>query len=227
MSSVMDPHPTTPLPTMATTRRQSRKAPAAIAEPAAPARPGRSAAPRKAAVGSRDRQLDAARAKARAALPKPLDAENWDQRLGFLMHDVSRLRRTAFDDFVRPLGVTRSQWWVLAHLARHDGMIQSDLAKVLDLGKAALGGLVDRLETAELIIRRPDEIDGRAKRVFVSSKGYTLIAKMRIASHDMSERMLKGIRPTKRQALVDLLTVVRHNLVELKSEIGDEDGGED
>ncbi|MCA0242698.1 MAG: MarR family transcriptional regulator [Proteobacteria bacterium] len=204
---------------MATTRRPARQTPAATTAPTPAGR-----RPRQTAS---DRALDAARAKARAALPKPLDAENWDQRLGFLMHDVSRLRRTVFDDFVRPLGVTRSQWWVLAHLARHDGMIQSDLAKVLDLGKAALGGLVDRLEATELIIRRPDEIDGRAKRVFVSTKGYALIAKLRGASHAMSERMLKGISPAKRHALVELLTAVRHNLVDIKAESGAEDGDAD
>ena len=57
--------------------------------------------------------------------------ENWEQRLGFLMHDVSRLRRKVFDDVMKPVGVTRSQWWVMAHLSRHDGMSQSDLADVL------------------------------------------------------------------------------------------------
>ena len=65
------------------------------------------------------------------AAPKIDDSDNWDQRLGFLMHDVSRLRRSVFNEFMKPLGVTRSQWWVLAHLSRHDGMNQTDLANVL------------------------------------------------------------------------------------------------
>src|SRR5664279_2238688 len=77
----------------------------------------------------------------------PVDTENWDARLGFLMHDVSRLRRNVFDDFMKPMEMTRSQWWILAYLSRQDGMIQSDLANVLDIGKAALGGLIDRLES--------------------------------------------------------------------------------
>ena len=29
-----------------------------------------------------------------------LEEENWDARLGFLMHDVSRLRRSVFDEFI-------------------------------------------------------------------------------------------------------------------------------
>ena len=36
-------------------------------------------------------------------------ADSRDLRLGFLIHDVSRLRRNAFDQLMKPLGVTRSQ----------------------------------------------------------------------------------------------------------------------
>src|ERR1700745_1841291 len=46
-------------------------------------------------------------------------------RLSFLIHDVSRMRRSAYDQFMKPLGVTRAQWWVLAYLSRHDGMMQT------------------------------------------------------------------------------------------------------
>ena len=160
---------------------------------------------------------------------KVLDSDNWDQRLGFLMHDVSRLRRTVFDDFMKPLGVTRSQWWVLAHLSRHDGMIQSDLANVLELGKAALGGLIDRLEASGVVERRPDEIDRRAKRVYLSSKGVQLIAEMRIKSHEMSERMLAGLNVGARKLLADMLMQVKHNLLAIRdeSDIGDVEDEED
>lgn len=45
-------------------------------------------------------------------------------RFGYLIHDVSRLRRTLFDRWLLPPGITRSQWWVLAFLSRDDGMPQ-------------------------------------------------------------------------------------------------------
>ncbi|QIL73985.1 MarR family transcriptional regulator (plasmid) [Diaphorobacter sp. HDW4B] len=139
--------------------------------------------------------------------------DNWDQRLGFLMHDVSRLRRTVFDDFMRPLNITRSQWWVLAYLSRHDGMIQSDLASVLELGKAALGSLIDRLEAAGLVRRGADETDRRAKRVYLSAAGASLIKEMRVLSNDMSERILDGLDDDTRHELADLLGRVKDNLL--------------
>src|SRR5260370_24587622 len=84
-------------------------------------------------------------------------------RLSFLIHDVSRMRRTAFDQLMKPLGVTRAQWWVLAHLSRSDGMMQTQLADALDVGKASLGTFLERLEASGLIERRDDPIDKRAK----------------------------------------------------------------
>jgi MarR family transcriptional regulator for hemolysin len=158
--------------------------------------------------------------KGRSTKPstKPADSENWDGRLGFLMHDVSRLRRSVFDEFMKPMGMTRSQWWILAHLSRHDGMIQSDLANVLDIGKAALGGLIDRLEASEFIARRPDDSDRRVKRIFLNLKGTQIIADMRLRSHEMSERILEGLDNTSRLALVEMLTLVKHNLLTIKGE---------
>ena len=59
--------------------------------------------------------LSLAGADAMADAPHTID---WELRLGFLIHDVSRLRRSAFDRCLKPLNVTRSQWWVLAYLSR-------------------------------------------------------------------------------------------------------------
>jgi MarR family transcriptional regulator, transcriptional regulator for hemolysin len=151
------------------------------------------------------------------------DENNWDQRLGFLMHDVSRLRRVVFDDFMKPLGVTRSQWWVLAYLSRQDGMIQSDLASVLELGKAALGGLIDRLEASEFIERRSDAVDRRAKRIYLTTRGTQIIKEMRQLSHEMSERILEGLTLDQRGSLFEMLSLVKKNLLTIKHDEGIEE----
>jgi MarR family transcriptional regulator for hemolysin len=149
--------------------------------------------------------------------------DNWDARLGFLMHDVSRLRRIVFDEFVKPIGLTRSQWWILAQVSRHDGMNQSDLASLLDVGKAALGRLVDRLETSGFVERRPDETDRRVKRVYLTRNGAKTIEEMKGLSHEMSERMLKGLDAKARHALAGSLALVKANLLELKGDAGGHD----
>ena len=67
-------------------------------------------------------------------------------RLGFYIHDTSRLRKLVYDAAFRPAGVTRAQAAVLSYLVSDDGMSQSELADRLDIGKVALGSLVDKLE---------------------------------------------------------------------------------
>ena len=71
-----------------------------------------------------------------------------DRRFGFLLHDVSRLMRKRFDRRAQSLGLTRSQWQVLAHLYRHQGVNQTTLANLLELSNITLARLVDRLEAA-------------------------------------------------------------------------------
>jgi DNA-binding MarR family transcriptional regulator len=131
----------------------------------------------------------------RAPSPPMADTRNidWELRLGFLIHDVSRLRRSAFDRCLKPMNVTRSQWWVLAYLSREDGMTQSQLAEELDLGKVAVGGLIDRLEKAGLLRREADASDRRVNRIFLEPKSKQLIARMRQINHRLNERILAGL----------------------------------
>lgn len=138
---------------------------------------------------------------------------DWELRLGFLIHDVSRLRRSAFDRVLKPLNVTRSQWWVLAYLSREDGMTQSQLAIELDMGKVAIGGLIDRLEKAGLLRREPDAADRRVNRVFLEPKSKQLIAKMRKVSHQLNGKILEGLPEDQLEAAALTLDAMKRNLL--------------
>jgi DNA-binding MarR family transcriptional regulator len=150
-------------------------------------------------------------------MPAQVTSVDWELRLGFLIHDVSRLRRSAFDRCLKPLNVTRSQWWVLAYLSREDGMTQSQLAEELDLGKVAIGGLIDRLEKSDLIRREADATDRRVNRVFLQPQSKQLIAKMRKVSHQMNEVILKGIGEVELETSALTLDTMKRNLLEYLS----------
>ena len=116
-------------------------------------------------------------------------------RIGFLVHDVSRMRRTLFDQAMKPLGITRSQWWVLSQLSRHTrtGMLQTELARDLDVGKVTVGGLIDRLEAAGYVTREPDREDRRAKRILVTDRGRTILDQMVAVGRGLNEVILAGL----------------------------------
>jgi DNA-binding MarR family transcriptional regulator len=138
---------------------------------------------------------------------------DWELRLGYLIHDVSRLRRSAFDRCMKPLNVTRSQWWVLAYLSRQDGMTQSQLAEELDIGKVAVGGLIDRLEKADFLRREADAGDRRVNRVFLQPKSKQLIAKMRKVNHRMNAQILAGLDDAKLEVTAAVLGTIKTNLL--------------
>jgi len=153
-------------------------------------------------------------------------APNWF-RLGYLIHDVSRMRRTLFDQHMKPKGITRSQWWVLANLSRHgaDGIMSVDLAKLMDVGKVTLGGLIERLEKAGYVYRRADKQDKRAKQIFITEAGYQLIDIMRIITEDLNQRICEGLSADEIENVEGRLIHIKNNLREMLTEDGiDADG---
>jgi DNA-binding MarR family transcriptional regulator len=113
--------------------------------------------------------------------PANRPAKAGDFRIGFLVHDVSRLRKTLFDQEMKHLEITRSQWWVLAQLSREgraEGMLQTELARVVDVGKVAIGGLINRLEAGGFVVRAVDKSDRRAQRVRITKLGHAVLEQM-------------------------------------------------
>jgi MarR family transcriptional regulator, transcriptional regulator for hemolysin len=136
---------------------------------------------------------------------------------GFLIHDVARLRRTVFDQRLKPVGITRSQIWVLSNLSRHDGegISQVELARLLDMGKVTLGGLIERLEQRGLVERVADKIDRRAKRVRMSFEGKLLFDNMRAVAEQVNDEVMKGIPRHEQQVFVEVLRKMKDNLISM------------
>ncbi len=138
--------------------------------------------------------------------------EDLSRNFGFILHDVARLLRTAFDRRVKSLGLTRSQWWVLNHLFRNDGATQSELADILEVEKATLGRLLDRLEQKGWIRRKADVGDRRAKRVFLTEEVEPALKAMRAAAAELRRDALAGLSAEDQRRFVDALLAVKANL---------------
>ncbi len=135
-------------------------------------------------------------------------------RFGFLVHDVSRMRRTLFDAKMKPMGITRSQWSVLAALSRmgQEGMMQVALARDLDVGKVTVGGLVQRLMAAGLVRRESDVKDARVRKVFITEKGYDIIREMELIGTVNNDRILEGVSKEDLRIAEDVLAKVKSNI---------------
>jgi DNA-binding MarR family transcriptional regulator len=152
-------------------------------------------------------------------MPKDL---NSNLRFGFLVHDVSRLRRVVVDRALTPLGITRSQWWVLAFLSRRDGMTQTALAADLDLTKVAIGGLISRMEASGFVERRSDATDARARRVYLTKAGIRLVDTIRESVDRVEIEILGDISNEELDQAANTLRKMKDRLLAM---VGNDDGG--
>src|SRR6516164_2480100 len=135
--------------------------------------------------------------------------------LGFVLNDVARLMRKRFEQRARAaaLGLTRAQAAVLAYLARQEGINQAALAQLLELEPITLARLLDRLQAAGLVERRPDPKDRRAHLLYLTAAAYPLLDRIFALAAEVREDALAGVAEADRGRLLDLLIAMRANLV--------------
>tara|TARA_R110002096_G_scaffold420745_1_gene626016 strand:- start:12972 stop:13355 length:384 start_codon:yes stop_codon:yes gene_type:complete len=125
------------------------------------------------------------------------------------------LRRN-FDRRAQSFGLTRSQWMVLMHLKRKNGMRQNELAKLLEIKPISITRLIDRLVKDDWVERRDDPVDRRAKRIYLTDKVEPLIGKLRDIGLKIREESLLGISNEQREVLMKMLVQIRTNVAEPK-----------
>ena len=137
--------------------------------------------------------------------------EKPEKSLGFLLHDVARLLRKRFEQKAKGLGLTRSQWQILAHLAQNDGIQQGMLADLLELEPISLVRILDRLEQSGLVERRAHPTDRRIWQL------YPVLEPMRDIGSESKSEALEAISRADRDRLVHVLTQMKTNLASATS----------
>jgi MarR family transcriptional regulator, transcriptional regulator for hemolysin len=140
-------------------------------------------------------------------LPRSLNRE-----FAFLLNDVARMLRTYADHEAAQFDITRAQWVVLARLDRSEGLKQSELAEILDLQPISLTRLLDRLSECGLIERRPDPVDRRAKRLFLTPAARPLLEKLGELGEQLMGTALAGVDRDSVERMVAQLGTVKENL---------------
>jgi MarR family transcriptional regulator, transcriptional regulator for hemolysin len=137
--------------------------------------------------------------------------------LGFILHDVARFLRKRFEQRARGLGLTRAQWQVLAHLAQNEGIHQGGLADILEVEPITLGRIVDKLEAAGLVERRPHATDRRIWLLHLLPAAHPVLTTMREIGEATRADALAGVSDADRERLIAVLTAMRGNLIAASS----------
>ena len=138
---------------------------------------------------------------------------------GFLVVDLARLFRRAFEELVTAegLGVTAGEARTLLYASRAPGVRQNVLAETMRIEPMTLSNFLDRLEERGLISRTPDTEDRRAKRVSVSEAAGPLLKRIEALAGAVRERATGGLSPGQVASLRHALETMRGNLAATES----------
>ena len=134
------------------------------------------------------------------------------ETIGFLLNDTARLYRRAFNARVRDSGITALQWRLITYLKRHEGIRQGPLAELIEVEPITLSRMVDRLEDAELVERRPDPSDRRAWQLYLTPRAADMLGGVREIAGALNDEATEGLTAGEREQLTMLVERVRANL---------------
>ena len=132
--------------------------------------------------------------------------------IGALIGESYRQLNRNFNARVRDHGLTQTQWQALAMLARREGLKQAELAELLQVAPISLARLMDRMEAAGWIERRPDPRDRRALQLYLTTKVDPILDEMYEAAAQTREQAMIDMNETERAQLLSLMTRLATNL---------------
>lgn len=129
-----------------------------------------------------------------------------------LLAQVSRMHHHRAHELFGRLGLYRGQPPVLFALWERDGQTLGELARVARVTPATMTRMVQRMEKAGFVLRRPDAADQRVSRVHVTPAGLAVRVKLEAVWAQMAADCSVGLSAADRAALHSLLVRVRDNL---------------
>jgi DNA-binding MarR family transcriptional regulator len=144
-----------------------------------------------------------------------MDMKSTDPTFGYTLADTTRLLRRVFDRRAAHLGLTRAQWRALKLVDRSPGLSQARLAEELDMEAIAVGRVIDRLQAAGFVERRPDALDRRRWCLYPAGKSPAVMAEMRRVADRLHDEILAGVDAADFATTMRVLATVKDTLIEL------------
>lgn len=157
--------------------------------------------------------------KVNGNLPEENDFATIKRTPMLMMHEITRLMgdkiREKGDD--NPIS-QKSGRLIMMELAKRDGRTQLDLVNATHLKAPTISVALQKLEHDGFVLRRPDEYDLRATRVFLTDKGRELDNKISKRVCEEEALAMENLTESECETLVKLLGKIKQNLIKDKEE---------
>jgi DNA-binding MarR family transcriptional regulator len=121
------------------------------------------------------------------------------------VRQLSRIITRVYDDALRPMGITASQFTLLTQLAQQDGITAVEIGHSLDIEKSTLSRNLKRLLALGHLTMDPPA-GRRGRGLHLTPKGEGVIEKAYPVWKDAQTRTVRVMGPESRMTLDTLLT---------------------
>jgi DNA-binding MarR family transcriptional regulator len=142
-------------------------------------------------------------------------AERPPRSVGFLISQLGFASSRRFMEALAPVGIDPRQFLLMRFVAASEGQSQQALAERLAVPASRMVALVDHLEEAGLVERRPDPVDRRVRGLHLTRKGRGALERAGKIAIDHETQLCAGINREERDQLIDLLQKLQAGQTEL------------
>src|SRR6266568_6916384 len=132
--------------------------------------------------------------------------------IGFQLLQVHKAHRSRADAALNKLGLHTGQEMLLLQLWIEEGIPQSQLAACMEVEPPTATKMLQRMERAGLIERRPDPEDARVSLVYLTERGRALEQPVLEVWKQLEAQTVAGLSATEQALLRRLLMQVAANL---------------
>jgi DNA-binding MarR family transcriptional regulator len=136
---------------------------------------------------------------------EPPSPDRPPRSVGFLISQLGFLSSKRFTDALKPLGIGPREFSLLRFVDALEGQSQQALAQRLDLPPSRMVAIVDDLEEAGLLERRPNPGDRRVRALYLTAQGRESLQRAAQVAIEYERRLCAPLDDGEREQLIDLL----------------------
>lgn len=130
------------------------------------------------------------------------------QSAGYLVNHLARIFARGLAARIKPLGISTGTFPALLELWEENGLTQKQLVQRLDIEQATMANTLARMERDGLIVRRKDESDGRAQRIWLTERARDIREDAGAAAQAENASTLSGLSQAERRQFICLMQKV-------------------
>jgi len=147
---------------------------------------------------------------ARKPVPRHhVDTTGMDELLGYQLRLAYIAISRHFSSVMSNFDLTQKQTGVLWLIGANGGVSQISLAKKLDMDRASMMAIIDRLQARDLIVRARSRHDGRRQELYLTPKGRRVLSQAKAALTKHEKWMTDRFSESELASLMDFLKRIR------------------